>query len=160
MHFRSAYQDEYVPKENSKCPGETLTLQAHAEECDVNRIMARWEKTGQLPDNGHREPQFGDVSEVPDLQSAQNIFIEAQACFGALDARVRARFGNSPVALYEWLADPENLEEAAKLGLFKPEAVQRVNDEKNAIKTPGEGEGKGEPSKKGKEAGKADKASR
>lgn len=39
--------------------GESMTHQSHAESCDVNRIIKRFENTGSLPENT-REAQYAD----------------------------------------------------------------------------------------------------
>lgn len=41
--------------------GESLTHQSHAESCDVNNIISRYDRTGVLP-LPSREPQYGDVT--------------------------------------------------------------------------------------------------
>ena len=63
------------------------------------------------------QPQYLDVSALPDYQSALNIVQEAQASFDALPSTVRERFSNNPGSLISFLADPSNRDEAIKLGL-------------------------------------------
>lgn len=41
--------------------GESLTHQSHADSCDVNNIIRRYERTGELP-LARRPPQYGDVT--------------------------------------------------------------------------------------------------
>jgi len=43
--------------------GESLTHQSHAESCDVNNIIRRYERTGELPP-ARRPPQYGDVTSL------------------------------------------------------------------------------------------------
>jgi len=51
-----------------------------------------------------------------------NTIIAAQRAFEALPAKIRDRFANSPERFLAFLADPDNLDEAVKLGLVnKPE---------------------------------------
>lgn len=42
--------------------GESLTHQSHHDGCDVNQIMARYNRTGEMPDG--RPGQFADVSNL------------------------------------------------------------------------------------------------
>lgn len=41
--------------------GESLTHQSHAESCDINNIIRRFDNTGILPPST-REPQYADVT--------------------------------------------------------------------------------------------------
>ena len=49
-----------------------------------------------------------------------NVVRAADENFMRLDARVRSRFNNSPQKFLEFFADPENREEAVRLGLVLP----------------------------------------
>jgi len=98
--------------------------QSFKAECDINRIVKRYQETGTLPalmGRSPRVPFFADVSVAPeDFFSSQLLVSEANDAFMQLPARVRERFGNSPGALLEFLADPANAEEAVSMGLAAP----------------------------------------
>lgn len=104
--------------------GPTLTKQAFKDECDINVIMARYEKTGILPNMNPREPRFGDFTSVSDYHNACNRVIAAQQAFDDLPAEVRARFENDPGQLLAALQDPSRKEELTQLGLFAPEVSE------------------------------------
>jgi len=114
--------------------GESKTHQSFKDQCDINRIMSRYQKTGQLPELIRKNPVYGDFASAPDYHTAQNIVVKANEQFALLDARVRERFANEPLKFLEWATDPKNAKEMASLGLMKPEAVQRVANEKAARK--------------------------
>jgi len=97
------------------------TKQSMKDECDINKITARYERTGALPDMIREDPQYGDFSDVPSFQEALHLVSLAETQFGALDARVRARFENDPAQFLAFATDPANLGEMVKLGL----AVER-----------------------------------
>lgn len=97
------------------------THQSFKDECDVNNIMARYAKTGVLDHVRRSAPVYGDFVEVADYHTALNVMIEAQDMFDALPAKVRRRFNNDPAELMEFVHDPENSDEAHKLGLLKPD---------------------------------------
>lgn len=99
-------------------PGPSMTKQSHKDECDVNIIVARFLKTGVLPENG-REPRYGDVSSM-DFQEAMLIVADARSAFEALPALVRERFKNDPADMLRFCEDPANRAEAASLGLMSP----------------------------------------
>lgn len=109
----------------------SLTKQEFRDECDINVLMARYEKTGIPPDHfASGTPRYGDFTDVPDYHSAMNTVIQAQTLFEALPARVRERFGNDPAQMLDFLRDPENKAEAIELGLVDrpadPEPPTRV----------------------------------
>ena len=104
----------------------SMTQQQFRDEADINNIMARYQKTGVLVDpltQATRKPMFDDFSELGDFRDHQQAVIDAQEMFMELPSRLRARFGNDPAELLQWLSRPENKEEAIELGLFsKPSA--------------------------------------
>lgn len=98
-------------------PGPGRTLQSFKDECDINRIMKRYQTTGVIDHVNRHPPQFGDIG-VYDFQESLNIVIEAENRFAALPSDVRDRFGNDPGRLLDFVSKAENLQEAAKLGLI------------------------------------------
>lgn len=107
------------------CSGEpSLTRQEFADECDINVLMAKYEKTGILPTNVNTgEPQYLDVSDVPDLMHAHEILNNATTAFMALPATVRRDFDNDPVKFISFAENPENLEQLREWGLAPPKPV-------------------------------------
>jgi len=112
--------------------GAGLTQQSMKDECDINRLMERYRKTGQLPDLVRKNPQYGDFSAVPDFLEAQNVIIRAQEQFDALPAKVRERFGNDPAKMLAFVADPKNGDELVKLGLAEKRKAPASADAKPA----------------------------
>lgn len=96
------------------------THQEFADECDINNIMRRYEKTGVLPVNVSNQPVYLDVSNVPDLQESMQRVSEAHTAFMRLPARVRAEFNNDPVLFVDYAGKPENLEQMRAWGLAEP----------------------------------------
>lgn len=118
MNFRTAYSPSLGKEYGLKCPkDESMTKQADLPSTDINLIMARYVKTGLLPELIQREPRYGDFSEVPDYLEAVGIVQLAEEQFMALDAAVRKRFDNDPAQFLEFATDPANGEELVKMGL-------------------------------------------
>ena len=100
------------------CTTKSLTKQSFADECDINTIIKRYNETGYLTDptvKATRIPSFGDFTEVPSYQEAQNKLIEADNAFMALPSAIRSRFNNDPGQLIAFLQDDANAAEAAEL---------------------------------------------
>jgi len=102
----------------------SMAQQHFKDECDINQIMARYQRTGVLSDvPGSSRPMFGDFSNVSDYQSAQNAIVDVHDSFMSLPSSVRARFNNDPGYLLDFLAKVENRDEAISLGLVNPVSV-------------------------------------
>lgn len=118
MKFRSAYDNHDVMSSSTglACDDPSLTQQQFKDESDINTIVDRFMKTGHLPDPVSM-PQYVDYEGVFDFQSAMNVVRQADENFMRMDAKVRARFHNSPQEFLEFFADPANADEAVRLGL-------------------------------------------
>lgn len=119
----------------------SLTDQSWAKDCDVNNIIAKYIKTGQISHLAKHQGQYADVSAIPDLQSALDQVTKAQQAFDDLPSNLRKRFGNSPVEMVNFLSDPKNDQEAISLGL----KVKKLAPE---TPVPGENKTKGRVSPK------------
>lgn len=103
------------------CDDPSLTQQQFADESDINNIVDRFMKTGHLPTPASM-PQFADYEGIFDFQSAMNVVRQADENFMRMPAKVRARFHNSPQEFLEFFANPDNADEAVRLGLAVPPA--------------------------------------
>jgi phage internal scaffolding protein len=122
MKMFSAYDkfDIHSEKTGLSCLDSSLTQQQFKEESDINTIVDRFMKSGVMPDPV-RMPQYVDFEGVFDFQSAMNAVRAADDNFMRMDAKVRARFNNSPQEFLEFFANPENTQEAIRLGLAIPQ---------------------------------------
>lgn len=109
------------PRQGLSCKG-GRTKQAHAAECDVNKIMSKYARLGTLPQHVGVS-QYGDFTQVDDYLGAQLRIKDAQAQFRALPARVRDRFKNNVALFLSFIQDKNNLVEAKELGLLKDEVA-------------------------------------
>ena len=122
VFLRSLYNydvDQVSNETGLRCDDVSLTQQQFKEEADINTIVDRFLKSGVLP-SAATMPQYLDYEGVFDFQSAMNVVRQADENFMRLDAKVRARFNNSPQQFLEFFANPENVDEAIRLGLAIP----------------------------------------
>lgn len=115
--------DKWPVTDCSKDPG--FTVQADRDDADINKIVSRFMKSGQLPPTLRGEPFYGDVSEFGDLQDSLIKVQEANALFMTYPAEVRERFDNDPALMIDFLADKGNRKEAEDLGLVVKRPVVR-----------------------------------
>lgn len=102
----------------------SATLQSFKDDADINCIIARYENTGVLVDPTvpvSRIPQFGDYSDMPSYQEAQNVLVAANNAFYSLASNIRERFGNDPAAYFEFVQSlkegSDDYAEAIRLGI-------------------------------------------
>lgn len=113
MVIRTRFEQSNLP--GLKCaPGRVK--QSFKDECDINAIMARYNRTGILPQS-RIGALYGDVSALTSYQDGLDLVSRIDDAFAALPSAVRARFGNSPENLLDFLGDKRNLDEAVRLGL-------------------------------------------
>lgn len=105
-------------------PGEGRTQQHMKDECDINLILKRFEKTGQIAHVSGQVPRYGDFSNVTDYQEAVQQVAEADREFMTLPAHIRTRFHNSPGELLDFLSNDANLAEAVELGFVEAPEVE------------------------------------
>ncbi|AXH76888.1 MAG: internal scaffolding protein [Microviridae sp.] len=101
------------------------TRQEFASECDINTIMARYLRTGEMPHVNLLAPQYFDAPGV-DFQTHMNAIAEAKSLFAQLPSDIRNRFYNDPGQFVDFCSDPSNRKELATMGLLSPEATRQV----------------------------------
>ena len=116
------------------CEEPTRAQQHHKDECDINVILERFGKTGQLPVNTI-SGTYGDFSGVHDYHTALNAIIASENEFAALPAQLRNKFANDPANLVQFLDNPENRAEAEKLGLVNISSTANIEPAK-AVEKP------------------------
>jgi phage internal scaffolding protein len=119
------------------CQEPTRAQQHHKSECDINEILRRFGKTGQMPVNAIKGT-FGDFSNAVDYHTAMNALIASESEFDALPSNIRKRFDNDPYELVKFIENPENFNEGVELGLFAPKTAAIAAPEvvKNTVTDP------------------------
>ena len=93
--FRTAYT-EHDPAAYGTPNGEpSMTQQQFKEECDVNVILARFQKTGVIDHVAKFAPVYGEHTGT-DYAEAMNIIANAKTMFSELPAATREHFHNDP----------------------------------------------------------------
>jgi phage internal scaffolding protein len=99
--------------------GPGLAQQHFKDECDVNNILRKYQKTGLIDHVNRFQGDYADLSDVPDFQDSLNAVIDAQEAFMTLPSSIRKQFGNDPAAFLDFVHDPDNRDEMVKMGLSK-----------------------------------------
>lgn len=100
------------------------TRQEFADECDINILLARYEKTGVINHYSSGKPEYIDLSIYPgDLAGAMLVMDAANEAFMRLPATIRREFDNDAVQFADFAADAANLDKMREWGLAPPKAA-------------------------------------
>lgn len=138
VFMRTQYNYDHNAASNASglvCEEPTRAQQHHKDECDINVILERFGKTGQMPVSAI-SANYGDFTGVNDYHTALNTLIAAESEFEALPAKLRAMFANEPANLIEFLNDDNNRDKAIELGLVKNISSMANNEPATAAEKP------------------------
>lgn len=123
--LHSAYYPDRIDVDQEP-GGDSMTRQEFLEECDINAIMARYERTGTVPYHGQM-PQYLDLTMYPgDLMGAMNQMIVAEEAFMSLPALVRKEFDNDAMRFVEFASNGDNVDKLREWGLAPPAPVEEA----------------------------------
>lgn len=94
----------------------SLTQQHSKDEVDINKIMARYIKTGVIDHVAKYEPQYTDNTAL-DYHESQNIILKANDMFSELPSPVRKQFNNDPASFLDFVSDESNHSKLQEMGL-------------------------------------------
>ncbi len=114
--------------DKKKYPGRTE--QSHKDECDINFIVKRFEKTGVITHRNNNQGSYGIATGI-EFQESMDLVVEAQNMFDELPAALRRRFGHDPALFLDYVQDEKNTDEMVKLGLARAKKLpeQKIQKE-------------------------------
>lgn len=136
-------------------PAEKRTKENMKDECDINRIMAKFQKTGLLTHVSNHAPKYGNAMSVEEYENAKFVVAMTNSMYEELPSSIRKDF-NGPEEFLEFVSDPENNDQMREMGLV-PDEPQNDSEKPTSAsptkdKSAGEnsadaesGENKGEP---------------
>jgi len=124
----SQIRSAYGPKKSVKfkCKGKSLTKQSFTEECDINKILAKYQKTGAIDHVNKHEPSYGYATS-DDFTSAMEIVARGSTMFEELPSSIRTKFENDPAKFLEFVQDEKNIPEMQTMGLTKKRSNESVD---------------------------------
>lgn len=149
MNFRSKFSDRL--QVISPVDEKSRTQQHFKDDCDINVIWKRYQRTGVVTHIARVREVYGEFDPNVNFGKVFADLSRAQEMFEQLPAAMRGRFLNDPKGFYEFIADPANKDECIRLGIFDkpaepaPEKVQKVEV---VNVPPAEDQPTGKPSKK------------
>lgn len=92
------------------------TKQAHKDECDINRIMAKYQKTGAIAHVTRYKPIYAELTGETFQEMLHKVQV-AEEMFNDLPSKLRRKFDGNPALFLEYVQNPSNLPEMVELGL-------------------------------------------
>lgn len=123
-HKRVQYTGELVnPHTGQVVRPPSMTKQEFVRETDINNVIKSYSQTGMVNHINAKAAQgaYQDLPDAFDFQESLHIIKQAEEAFMTLPAKVRDRFGQDPAEFLAFLNNPENADEARKLGILKPQ---------------------------------------
>ena len=135
MEFRNLQSERR--RVSLDCGEESMTQQCFKDQCNVNNILAKYQKTGMVDHLNKHAAQYADLSELGDYRENIEKVRNAEILFNDLPSAMRNRFANDPAAFLEYCSDPSNLDELIKTGVAKDKGlVEAVKPVEGVSETP------------------------
>ncbi len=115
--------------------GKGRTKQSMKDECDINMIMAKYQKTGAIAHVNDHGANYGFATSL-DFSEAMRLIKTAQDMFNGLPSSIRTRFANDPAQFLDFVQDADNEAEMAKLGLIPEKEPPEVPSDEQKTDTP------------------------
>lgn len=119
--------------------GKGRTKQKIGVEHDINKIIAKFKRTGTLPVLTDNLGQFVDTTTVGDYQHCQEVVRLADEKFNSYPSEFRRRFNNDAKQFLEYVENlsknPQLIDEAVSMGIIeKPKPVNLTPKDATANK--------------------------
>ncbi len=139
--IRKGFERERVQTKVGKV---SRTKQSFRDECDINKIVKRFETTGQVQHMNVRKPIYADVSNVADLAACLAAVDLAEESFMALRSDLRQAANHDPVEFLRMMDSDEGREKLEALGyqdeprndVVEEPPARDVNPTPEAVETP------------------------
>ncbi len=109
--------------------GPSLAKQSFREECDINTIMKKYEKTGLIEHLNRHQGDYGNFIGYEAYHESLNKLLAAQEAFASIPSSIRRKFGNDPAEFLEFAQNPENLDQMIEMGLAPPKRPEARTEE-------------------------------
>lgn len=106
-------------------PAQGMTRQEFQRECNINHIMAKYQKTGVVDHLAKHAPEYGTYDPV-DFQQALETIRQGEEMFSELPSTVRKYFDNDPAEFMTFVQDPNNIDKLVELGLATPKPAESL----------------------------------
>lgn len=131
--FVSAYSAKNVVKLEFP-EDESGAKQQFKDECDINKIMSRYQKTGLINHVNNHSAQYGAATSQ-DFRESMELITNATQMFNDLPSKTRRRFGNSPEAFLEFMETADG-DQLIEMGMAEPKHEIKEELDSEALDEP------------------------
>lgn len=103
------------------------TKQSFSKEGDINYLMSRYLRSGEIPQGRGFSAMYADFSSSEDYHTVLSRIANARDSFHSLPSSLREKFDNDPGKFLDYLKDPSNFDEHEKFGIEAPSPEDRVD---------------------------------
>lgn len=100
--------------------------QSETAACDINTIVAKYQKTGAVAHINQHGAEYGFASGL-DFSESMRLVTQAQRMFDELPSSVRNHFKHDPGDFLDCVNDPERVDEMVELGLVAKPAPEEIH---------------------------------
>ena len=100
-------EHEEIEQKTYDGPQDNRTVQSFKDETDINRIIAKAQKTGTISHMAQHQAEYASFDTF-DFLDAQLRIARGREIFDELPSEVRREFGNDPGAFFTFVNDPQN----------------------------------------------------
>ena len=129
------------------------TEQCHRDECDISKIIAKYDRTGVLNHVNDFEARYEDLTGL-DYQTMLNTVANANSMFEGLPSEIRNQFANDPANFISFMDDQNNNEQMYEMGLKQRPISEQTASVNEPISNGNEQPQSGENAPQAKEASK------
>ncbi len=115
--------------------GNSRTKQSFAKECEINNIMAKYQKTGAIAHINQHGPNYDFATSI-DFSEAMRLVVTAQDMFDGLPSSIRNRFANDPAQFLDFVQDADNEAEMRQMGLIESVTPSEIPSEEKKTEPP------------------------
>lgn len=116
------FRSRLSPQRHSILPrGEDSRTQQHMrDECDINKILAKYHRTGVITHVNRAKERFGDFGQYGGLAEKLDVLAKAEQAFAMLPATIRNAVGNDIGSFLRYIEDPRHFDECVSWGIYDP----------------------------------------
>lgn len=115
MKFRTAYKDKIQSPFSTVGP--SMTRQSMTDECNINFIIDKFQKTGVITHEKEYKGDYGEFENM-DFHEAMNIVADANSMFETVPSSIRKEFDNDPGKFLAFVQDDKNRDRMHEMGLL------------------------------------------
>lgn len=101
-------------------PGEGAAQQHFKDECDINKILAKYHREGIITHVKQARQMYGDFSGVLPAAEMLSTVKRAEQMFELIPAELRNKFHNSIPGFLDFIGKKENFDQCVQWGIYDP----------------------------------------